>query len=489
MSAPLNKLMKKTFITNLILVLTLNLSVKPVWIFFIDRLVQKHVGPDEYGTYYSLLGFSFVFNVILDLGITNFNNRNISQNQHLLAKHFSRVLVLKILLAVAYLAVCCIFGLIIRYDLRHMKLLLILCFIQFLISFILYLRSNIAGLHLFKTDSILSATDRIIGISICAPFLWFHFFSLQIDIMDYVYAQLIAYSCTAFIAFMIVFYKAGFTRFKWTGRFSMMILKKSFPFAVLAMLMAFYNRIDSVMLERILRDKGHESGVYAQSFRLLDAANMVSFLFAGLLLPMFSRMLKHGESVEALVKTSFTLIMVLSTTVAAGCAFYSHNIILMLYKTDVEESAKVFEVLMWCFVGISSQYIFGTLLTANGNLRQLNVIAASGMLINIVLNFIMIPTMYAHGSAMVSLATQVFVATTQIIIVQRIFKFQMMPKLLLNIIIFVVGVIAINYLSRMVHLDWRLTFIGAVGASIIWAMAVGLLRLKSMLNIIKYPGK
>lgn len=479
--------MKKTFITNLILVLTLNLSVKPVWIFFIDRLVQKHVGPEEYGTYYSLLSFSFVFNVILDFGITNFNNRNISQNAHLLAKHFSRVLVLKIMLAVLYLVVCCIFGLIVRYDMRHMKLLLILCFIQFLISFILYLRSNIAGLHLFRTDSVLSVTDRIIGIGICAPFLWFGFFSLKVDIMDYVYAQLIAYSCTAVIAFLIVFYKAGFTRFKWTGRFSMMILKKSFPFAVLAMLMAFYNRIDSVMLERILRDNGHESGVYAQSFRLLDAANMVAFLFAGLLLPMFSRMLKHGESVEALVKTSFTLIMVLATIVASGCAFYSHNIIQMLYKSDIEESSRVFEVLMWCFVGISSQYIFGTLLTANGNLKQLNIIAASGMLINILLNFIMIPYLFAHGSAIVSLATQVFVATTQIIIVQRIFKFQMMRKLLLTIIIFVIGVIGINYASRLVHIDWRLAFMGAAAASVLWAMAVGLLRLKSMLSVIKLP--
>jgi len=294
-----------------------------------------------------------------------------------------------------------------------------------------------------------------------------------------------AYLITAIIAFSIVFSKAGFAKFTWGGKFSMMILKQSFPFAVLAMIMSFYNRIDSTMLERLIHDKGREAGIYAQSFRLLDAANMVAFLFAGLLLPMFSRMLKHKESVESLVKTGFTLIMIISIVVASGCFFYSDQMMAMLYKNDVVESSGVFKLLMCCFVGISCQYIFGTLLTANGNLKQLNYIAACGMLINIVFNFVMIPLLNARGSAIVSLSTQIFVATTQIIIVQRIFKFQMMPKLLLTICIFAAGVITLNYCSLLLHIDWRLGFIGAAGLSCIWAVAVGLLNVKSLLSVVK----
>jgi hypothetical protein len=33
------------------------------------------------------------------------------------------------------------------------------------------------------------------------------------------------------------------------------------------------------------------------------------------------------------------------------------------------------------FVGISTTYIFGTLLTANGSLKQLNIMALAGMII------------------------------------------------------------------------------------------------------------
>src|ERR1700733_10123519 len=127
--------MKKTFITNLILVLTLNLSIKPFFIFAIDRKVQNIVGPQEFGVYFALLGFSFIFNTLLDLGITSFNNRNIAQNSHLLSKHFSRMVILKLTLGLFYLLICSVAGLIWGYDFRHMKLLLILCLMQFLISF------------------------------------------------------------------------------------------------------------------------------------------------------------------------------------------------------------------------------------------------------------------------------------------------------------------------------------------------------------------
>jgi O-antigen/teichoic acid export membrane protein len=477
--------MKKAFITNLALVLGLNLSIKPFFIFAIDRGVQNTVGPSEYGVFFGLYSFSFLFNVILDLGITNFNNRNIAQNTHLLSKHFSRMIILKLTLALVYLAISMTVGLASGYDFRRMKLLLILCLMQFFISFIAYLRSNISGLHLFKTDSILSAMDRLIAIALCAPFLWFHFMSRSIDIMDYVYAQLIAYGLTAFIAFIIVFRKAGFISFDWNRTFSIMILKQSFPFALLAMIMSFYNRVDGYLIERLVKDNGVQDGIYAQAFRLLDATNMIAVLSAGLLLPIFSRMLKFKESVESMVKVSYTLLFALAIVVAVSCYFNSYNIMKMLYKNDVEEAAAVFSILMCCFLGTATQYVFGTLLTANGNLKYLNIIAASGMVFNIVCNLILIPRFHAVGAACVSLTTQLLVPTIQVIVVQRIFKFNMIYRLFATLLVFAIGVIVLGYFSSILPFDWKLNFVLMCGASGILAFAVGLLNIKGFLNVMK----
>ena len=154
--------MQRKFLTNLGLLLFLNLLIKPVWIFGIDLTVQRIVGVGNYGFYFVILNFSFLFNIILDLGITNFNNRNIAQHNHLLNKHFSGILVLKLLLGLVYVIIAFIGALLLRYNAEQFRLLGWLAFNQFLLSFVLYLRSNISGYMMFKTDSMLSVLDRLL---------------------------------------------------------------------------------------------------------------------------------------------------------------------------------------------------------------------------------------------------------------------------------------------------------------------------------------
>src|ERR1700741_3548372 len=97
--------MQRKFITNLAILLVLNLLIKPFWVLGVDRAVQNAVGSAEYGLYFSLFNFSLLFNILLDCGITNFNNKNISQHNHLLDKHLSSIIVLRGMLAIGYMII------------------------------------------------------------------------------------------------------------------------------------------------------------------------------------------------------------------------------------------------------------------------------------------------------------------------------------------------------------------------------------------------
>lgn len=489
--------MQKKFLTNLGLILFLNLLIKPIYVFGIDKAVQGQVGTAAYGIYFAIFNFSFLLTILLDFGITNFNNKNIAQNNHLLTKHFSSLFTLKIFLAVVYIITVVIVGLIIGYDTRLMKLLLIQGFNMFLLFFINYLRSNLAGLHLFKTDGLISVLDRSIMIIIGIFMLHSGVLYTENGIMYFVYAQTFAYSIAAITAFLVILKKTHTFKISWNWPFSLMILKKSLPFAILTLLMSFYNRIDSVMIERILPDGDIQSGIYAQGFRILDATNMIAFLVAGVLLPVFSRMLKHKESVESLVRLISTLLLTPAIVIGVGCFFYNTELIGQLYPQHVnetlevyalhlKESSKIFSLLMLSFVAISTSYIFGTLLTANGNMRQLNYMAASGMVLNILLNFILIQKFEAYGSAISSMFTQFLTAAIQVVIAQRVFKFKVNYRLINTFITFVVGVIAINYGSKMLHFDWRVSFALMVAGCGLWAFITGIISIKSMFRILKY---
>jgi O-antigen/teichoic acid export membrane protein len=477
--------LKRKFFTNLSLLLLLNLLIKPFWIFGIDRTVQNVVGAEEYGLYFSLFNFSLLLNMLLDLGITNYNNRNIAQNQQLLSKSLANIIGLRLLLAVLYAIVTILAGFFVGYDWRQFSILLFLILNQFLASFVLYLRSNLSGLHYFKTDSFISVLDRALMIIICSLLLWGGITNTRFKIEWFVYAQSGAYVLTMLVSIILVYAKAEFLKLNFDRTYFIAVLKKSYPYALLALLMVFYYRIDSVMLERLLPDGKLQAGIYAQGFRILDAAAMFAFLFAGLLLPMFSRMIKQKQPVNQLTLFSFLLLIVPVVGVTFASFYYRAEFIDLLYHHHVETSSSIFGVLIFCYLGISFGYIFGTLLTANGSLKQLNIIAAGGVIVNIVLNLIFIPKYFALGSAIASLVTQSLAAIAQVIIAKRIFKFHINFKRILILIIFVLSVFAVSELSLKIELFWIYKYVAIIALSLIIAFVLRLINLKALFNLVK----
>ena len=414
--------MQRKFINNLIFILFLNLLVKPFWILGIDVAVQNRVGAEEYGLYAPIFGFAILFNIILDFGITNYNNRNIAQHSHMLRRYFSGIFNVKIVLALIYLSITLLFGFIWGYEGRAFWLLFVLGVNQIMASMILYLRSNISGLHLFKTEGILSVMDRVLMIAICSVLLWANYFDGKFEIEWFVYAQFWAYFITALVAFILVYAKAKFYKLKLDIVLFRLILKQSLPFALLVLLMSFYYRLDSVMIEGLLPDGRLQAGIYAQAYRLLEGFNMFGYLFAGLLLPIFSRMLGKNESVAKLVQVSFNLIFIPAVAVVVISLLYGFEIMDWLYDENLSVSTELFSVLMLSFIGTALTYVYGTLLTANGSLKQLNIIALLGMVLNVSMNWLMIPVYGAWGAALATLITQAFVILTQIVVSKQLFK-------------------------------------------------------------------
>lgn len=479
--------MQRKFITNLILLLSLNLLIKPFWILGIDRSVQNLVGEEMYGFYFVVFNFSFLFNILLDLGITNFNNRNIAQNKQLLNKHFSGIIVVRLLLALFYLAVTFTLALIWGFDKDQLYLLGWIAFNQFLLSSILYLRSNISGLLMLRTDSLISVLDRLLMILFCSVLIWGNVTRQSFRIEWFVYAQTAAYLLTAMVALGIVVVKAKFKRIYWNRAFFIMILKQSLPFATLVLMMSLYNRIDPVLIERILPESQGEvqSGIYAKAFRLFDASNQIAYLFAVLLLPIFSNMIKHGKEVVNIVKMAFSLLFTISVTMAIISFFYSGEIMSLLYPGDNTQAARIFSILMFGFIAVSGIYVFSTLLTANGNLKHLNIIAASAIVFNLLVNLLLIPRLMALGSAYASLTAQSISVILQVVVAQMIFRFRLNIPYLLSLAAFVLLISAAGRFSRELPFQWYVNLFILGFFALLVSSSLKLLNIKGFIRMIR----
>lgn len=476
--------MQKKFLTNLGLLLFLTLLVKPFWILGIDRTVQNVVGAENFGFYFSLLNFSFLFNILLDFGITTYNNRSIAQNPDDLNNQLSAIVGLKFVFAVLYSVVTLAIGFSIGYDKLQIQMLSLLCLNQFISGFIMYLRSNLSGLHLFKSDAVISVLDRLLMIGICGVLLWGNITDEPFQIWWFVYAQTVAYSATFLISLALVLRASGNFFISWDISRWSSLLKNTMPFALMVLLMSIYMRTDAVMLERLLPDGAFQAGVYAQGYRLLEAANMFAMLVAVLLLPIYSRMLAKNDSVEEITRFTYGLIIAPALIVAIGVSFYSEEVLNLLYTQQTELSAPVLSLLMFSLIPISTTYVFGTLLTANNNLKQINLMAFSGILVNIGLNLILIPTMKAEGAALASVITQFTVALIQVFLMQYIFKFKVNYAFLGSILLLTGILIGLGVYSKSISDNWMVNLGLLTTIAIAAAFLLKLIRLRSVIAIL-----
>lgn len=483
--------MKKTFFQNLIFLILLNLLVKPLWVLGVDRSVQNIVGHESYGLYFALFNFSFLFSIVLDFGITNFNSQIIAQQPSRIKKYFTNILFVKLILAAVYLAVT----LVISFGLHLVNsagfiLLLVLCLNQVLSSIMLYIRSNISSMHYFKTDSVLSVLDKLLMIIFFAVLIYLKPIEGDFKIEWFVYAQTISYVISIITACIVLFSLIPRPSFAIDFSGIKVIWKESFPFALLVLLMTVYYKIDSIMLRQLLgADGNRETGIYASAFRLMDAANQFGYLFAALLLPIFSRMLAKKSAVNDLVLTSFKSIFIFSLLPAVLCLVFREEIMRLLYKDYSDYSALTLGIVMFGLIGSSTQYIFGTLLTANRNLKQLNLIALLAVLLNISLNFILIPKYRCLGAAAACVLTQSFVAVTQIAVTGKVFSLKANTGFIFRLLFFSLIVIAVSFGIRYLPVNWVIQITIATTLGLFTAFILRLFEMKKVMELIRFSGE
>lgn len=477
--------MQRTFITNLLLLLVLNLLVKPFYLLGIDAGVQEAVGPSVYGTYAALLSLSFLLNIVLDLGVTNYNTRHIARHGHLMGKYLSGVAGLRLALAGLYALVTMGAGALLGFRGPELAMLGWLVVNQALVAGILYLRSNVAGAQMFRWDSLLSVLDRMLLIAIVGWLLWGRAPGVPFRIEWFIWAQTSAYGVTFLVALVMTLRLSGGARFGFNVAFSRVVLRQSFPYALLILLMTFYYRTDTLMLERLLEDGAHQAGVYAQGFRYFEALNMLGYLFAGLLLPMFSRQLRNGEDVAPLSLLALRILLGGGLAVAAFVHWRAGDLLALLYTEPVPAAASSFRLLVHCFVGVSVTYVFGTLLTAAGDLRALNYVAGGGALLNIVLNLAFIPRWQVEGAAWASLITQWLTALVQARLASDAHRISGLGQLSLSALLFLAMMAVVTCLTR----TWTLTLAAPVVAlcALLLLPLSGLVRPSLLRDAMKLP--
>ena len=184
------------------------------------------------------------------------------------------------------------------------------------------------------------------------------------------------------------------------------LIQEGFPLALTALSWIVYFKIDVLMIGNLL-DRT-QSGYYEVAYKILE----LSFLIPGVIMSVYFRelVLKQGtaEAIRTFWKGAFFLLVPSLAVLLISQLIVPHAVDLFL-RPDQKIVASVFSILAWsipvCYLG----HLTTQMLVVQGRRKTYLAIMLSGALINVLLNYYLIPEFLMGGAAYATLITEGFI--------------------------------------------------------------------------------
>jgi O-antigen/teichoic acid export membrane protein len=168
-------------------------------------------------------------------------------------------------------------------------------------------------------------------------------------------------------------------------------------------------KIDQVMIGEMLGDQ--EVGTYSAAVRLVEMWYIVPAIIASSIFPALYK-LKFDNPERYLWRMQQYLDLMVIMPLVAGIllSIIAEQLVVLIYGSEYRDAAEVFLIYIWSAVFVFLMVATGKYLLAENKMIFLLFRYALGMLINITLNWLLIPVYGIEGSAYATLIAYLFVA-------------------------------------------------------------------------------
>jgi O-antigen/teichoic acid export membrane protein len=212
----------------------------------------------------------------------------------------------------------------------------------------------------------------------------------------------------------VVMTKKGFFRvnFDFNKKLILKILKEAWPLALGIVFTMIYVRIDSVMLSFIKGDKS--VGIYAACYNLLFALQGAISIVHHAILPKLSTLYyeKQFERYRRLLKIIFKISLVCLFPLLILLSLFSKEMLNVIYGPEFTVGYVALIILFWNGFIIYFSSFYGYSLMMSNRQRRLTLALGIGAVINITLNFALIPGFGYIGAAIATIITEIVVMVT-----------------------------------------------------------------------------
>jgi O-antigen/teichoic acid export membrane protein len=193
------------------------------------------------------------------------------------------------------------------------------------------------------------------------------------------------------------------------------ILKESWPFAITYAFVSIYVWTDSIMLSIF---KGEvEVGYYNVAYRMVLALLFIPVAFNVAVYPVLSRYYttKSKKSINVIVEKYFSMMVLLGIPISIGTTILSSKIIEMIFGPEYAPAAVVLQILIWSLAFTYMNAPFVKLFESINLQILVTKITGFSALINVTINYLLIPKYSIIGASTATLITEGIVAISLIL--------------------------------------------------------------------------
>ena len=390
---------KKEFIKNTSYVTVAKLF-ENIFAYLIIIMITRYLGAEGLGQYSFIFSFVGLFFIFSDFGLTPMMTKDLAKDFSDINKYASNVLTLKLILTLASLLIYC--GSLLFIGKENLFLALILAgFIEVSNKIFSFSKSILRVQHNGKVIALVNVGERLIaliGAFIVLP--------ITGDLFWFVFVLFISYMVKSVVSYLSVkdYFDFSFT-LNW--KFLLDLLKKGYPFMFIGIFAMIYVRMDTVMLSFLKNDE--VVGWYNAGYKLINVFNMFPALLLTFGFPLFSQYFAEDnkKALKNLFKKLIQISLIVIIPIAIIVFIFGQRIINLIYGINTIEAANAFNILIVADIFIYLTMIMGRLISAADKQKLFMKIAGVGAIINIVLNFILIPEYSLNGAGVATLITYV----------------------------------------------------------------------------------
>jgi PST family polysaccharide transporter len=217
---------------------------------------------------------------------------------------------------------------------------------------------------------------------------------------------------------LIVYRRTGNLLLRWSVNLSRAsaLLKDSWPLILSGLAVVTYMRIDQVMLGEMIG--ANSVGIYSAAVRLSEGWYFLPIAIATSVFPSIVATRKINEALyQERLQKLYHFMTWLAIAIAVPVTFLSRIIIDLLYGASYKGAGTVLAIHIWAAVFVFLGYASGQFLLTENYTRISFYRAFWGMIVNVILNFLLIPRYGVNGAAVATLISQ-FGATFGIVFIK-----------------------------------------------------------------------